>query len=292
MNSTALIYLIGIGVTLYIVYVLVEIVFERTRRGQLAETLSGPDNNVRQATGLRGALIPLEKPVGKYTPAGLLRKTEGNLYWAQMLGKWIGWNGVQFIALQLVAAAGALVFGLFFLKDPLMAGVAALIGWNYPAMSVNGVARRTRRRFIAQLPEFIQLVSAQMSANVSMEEAIQRTAKSPGLVGQWMTRVLQQAQGRDLITQLQREAQASRMPELIGMAVQLGFIKRGTAQQELMGQLAMSIAADYVGQAEQRAEKLGSELVAPMVIFYFVPFLAALLTVMAYPIFTHLFGGF
>ena len=103
---------------------------------------------------------------------------------------------------------------------------------------MGGVARRYRRQFIAQLPEFVQLVSAQMSANVSMEEALRRTAQAQSLVGKWMRWVLQMAQGRDLIEQMQREAQESHLPELIGMSVQLEFIRRGTAQQELMGQLA------------------------------------------------------
>ena len=76
------------------------------------------------------------------------------------------------------------------------------------------------------------------------------------------------------------------------MSVQIAFIRRGTAQQELMSQMAMSIAAAYIGEAEQRAEKLGSEMVVPMVIFYFVPFLVTLLMVMAYPVMTNLFGGF
>ena len=181
---------------------------------------------------------------------------------------------------------------MFATKDVLMSLLAGYIGWVYPGMSVNGVARRTRRLFVSQLPEFVQLVSAQMAANVSMEEAIQRTSKSPGLVGQWMQKVLRQAQGRNLIEQMQREAQESLLPELIGMSVQIAFIRRGTAQQELMSQMAMSIAADYIGEAEQRAEKLGSEMVVPMVIFYFVPFLVTLLMVMAYPVMTNLFGGF
>ena len=81
------------------------------------------------------------------------------------------------------------------------------------------------------------------------------------------------------------------MPELIGMGVQLGFIRRGTAQQELMGQLATSIAAEYIGQAEGRAEKLGSELVIPMVLFYFVPFLITIIVVIGYPVMVGLFGG-
>jgi hypothetical protein len=106
-----------------------------------------------------------------------------------------------------------------------------------------------------------------------------------------MRMVIQQSLGRDLIEQIQREAQEALMPELIGMGVQLSFIDRGTAQQELMGQLATSIAAEYIGQAEARAEKLGSELVIPMVLFYFVPFLITIIVVIGYPVMIGLFGG-
>lgn len=286
--TLALIYLIGILVAAFIAYLLVEIVWERAPKGALSEAYS-PET--KSASRLQGALSPLGIPVQKYAPPALLRKTQANLYWAQMAGKWHDWNAVQFTALQLATAVGGFLLGMFATQDVMMSLVAGYIGWTYPGMSVNGVARRARRLFVSQLPEFVQLVSAQMAAGVSMEEAIQRTSKSPGLVGQWMQQVLRQAQGRNLIEQMQREAQESLLPELIGMSVQIAFIRRGTAQQELMSQMAMSIAAAYIGEAEQRAEKLGSEMVVPMVIFYFVPFLTTLLMVMAYPVMTNLFGG-
>jgi Flp pilus assembly protein TadB len=286
--TTALIYIIGILITAFIAYLLVEIIWDRTPKGALSEAYS-PDT--KKASRLQGALSPLGIPVQKYAPPSMLRKTQANLYWAQMAGKWHDWNAVQFIALQFAAAVGGFLLGMFATQDVMMSLIAGYVGWTYPGMSVNGVARRTRRLFVSQLPEFVQLVSAQMAAGVSMEEAIQRTSKSPGLVGQWMQRVLRQAQGRNLIEQMQREAQESLLPELIGMSVQISFIRRGTAQQELMSQMAMSIAAAYIGEAEQRAEKLGSEMVVPMVIFYFVPFLATLLMVLAYPVMTNLFGG-
>ncbi len=284
----SLIYLIGILVTVFIAYLLVEVVFDRAPKGALSEAYT-PD--AKSGSRLQSALSPLGVPVQKYAPPALLRKTQANLYWAQAVGKWQDWNAIQFTALQLAAAVGGFLLGMFATKDPMMSLVAGYIGWMYPGMNVNGVARRTRRLFVSQLPEFVQLVSAQMAAGVSMEEAIQRTSKSPGLVGQWMQKVIRQAQGRSLIEQMQREAQESLLPELIGMSVQIAFIRRGTAQQELMSQMAMSIAAAYIGEAEQRAEKLGSEMVVPMVIFYFVPFLVTLLMVMAYPVMTNLFGG-
>jgi Flp pilus assembly protein TadB len=288
---SGLIYFVGIAVTLYIVYTMVEFVWQSGPQSHLADAFA-PADAAQKLSGLRGALSPMDRPVGKFAPPSMLRKISANLYWAQMGGKWIGWNAVQYIGLQIAAVTAALVGGSILTRgDVVFTGIAALLAFNFPGISLNGAARRTRRNLLSQLPEFIQLVSAQMAANVSMDQAIRRVSKAPSLVAQWMRNVIQQSQGRDLIEQIQREAQVSLMPELIGMGVQLSFIKRGTAQQELMGQLAISIASEYIGQAEQRAEKLGSELVVPMVVFYFIPFLATIMVVIGYPVVVGLFGG-
>lgn len=282
-----LIYLTGIAVFALLIYLTLELA-PAIPTGRLAETLTPSDGFDR--SGWRKTLSTLDQPVAKWAPAGFLRRTRSDLYWAQLGEQWVDWNEVQFTSLRLALAAMGSSLGVLATGEPVLGLVGGLIGFQYPSMNMAGKARRIRRQFIAQLPEFIQLVSAQMSANVSMEEALRRTSQAQSLVGKWMRRALQMAQGRDLIEQIQREAQASQLPELIGMSVQLEFIRRGTAQQELMGQLATSIAADYIGSAEQRAEKVGSELVIPMVVFYFLPFLLTLLAVIGWPIVQNLGG--
>ena len=284
---TILIPLIGIGVFVLIIYLTLELA-PAAPTGRLTDSLTPAVGAV--LPGWRRSLSVLDKPVSNWSPAGFVRKARADLYWAQLAGKWTDWNEVQFISLRVAAAIGGVIVGTVVFGEPVLALVVALIGFQYPAMAMGGIARRTRRQFTAQLPEYVQLVSAQMSANVSMEEALRRTSQAQSLAGKWMRRVLQMAQGRDLVEQMQREAQESQLPELIGMAVQLEFIRRGTAQQELMGQLATSIAADYIGNAEQRAEKIGSELVIPMVIFYFLPFMVTLLIVIGWPIVQNLGG--
>jgi Flp pilus assembly protein TadB len=282
-----LINLTGIAVFALVIYLTLELA-PTMPTGRLAETLTPSDGVV--LTGWRRSLSILDRPVSRWTPAGLLKKTRSDLYWAQVGNQWMDWNEVQFTSFRLALAVAGFGAGMIFLGEPVFALVGALAGFQYPSMAMGGVARRMRRQFIAQLPEYVQLVSAQMSANVSMEEALRRTSQARSLVGKWMGQVLQMAQGRNLIEQIQREAQESQLPELIGMAVQLEFIRRGTAQQELMGQLATSIAADYIGNAEQRAEKVGAELVIPMVVFYFLPFLVTLLSVIGWPIVQNLGG--
>ena len=284
---TVLIYLTGIGVFALVIYLTLELV-PSAPTGRLAETLA-PAEDI-PLKGWRRSLTVLDKPVSKWTPAGMMRKGRADLYWAQLVEKWKDWNEVQLMSLKVALATAGFVLGTVVFGEPLLALGVALLAFQYPSMLMGGVARRTRRQFTAQLPEFVQLVSAQMSANVSMEEALRRTSQAQSLVGGWMRRVLQMSQGRDLVEQMQREAQESQLPELIGMAVQLEFIRRGTAQQELMGQMATSIAADYIGTAEQRAEKIGSELVIPMVIFYFLPFMVTILVVIGWPIVQNLGG--
>lgn len=284
---TVLIPLIAIGVFALVIYLTLELV-PSAPKGRLAETLTPADGIV--LNGWRRSLSVFDKPVSKWTPVGFIRKVRADLYWAQVGDKWVDWNEVQFMSLRVAAAIAGSVIGTVVFGEPLLALAIALLGFQYPAMAMGGNARRSRRQFTAQLPEYVQLVSAQMSANVSMEEALRRTSQAQSLAGKWMRRVLRMSQGRDLVEQMQREAQESQLPELIGMAVQLEFIRRGTAQQELMGQLATSIAADYIGNAEQRAEKIGSELVIPMVIFYFLPFMVTLLIVIGWPIMQNLGG--
>jgi Flp pilus assembly protein TadB len=285
---TALITLTGLAVFALVIYLTLEII-PAAPTGRLAETLSPSDGTV--PSGWRRSISALDHPVSRFAPANLLRKTRADLYWAHLENQWGDWNEVQFTSLRVALAVAGFGLGMSTTGQPIFAIVGLLLGFQYPAISMGGAARHSRRRFIAQLPEYVQLVSAQMSAGVSMEEALRRTSQAQSMVGKWMRNVLQMAQGRDLIEQMQREARESNLAELIGMSVQLEFIRRGTAQQELMGQLATSIAADYIGSAEQRAEKVGSELVIPMVVFYFLPFLLTLLSVIGWPILQNLGGG-
>jgi Flp pilus assembly protein TadB len=280
---------IGILVAVLIIVLTVEFVpsLSASRASSVLGRLDTASS--QEPSGLQRSLQPLEKPVAKWTPAGFARKVEAELYWTQMGGKWGGWTATQLIALRLVAAVAAALGGLIVFDTPMLGAFCAFFGWQLPAMNVSGGARKTQRSFQAQLPEFVQLVSAQMAAGVKLEEALVRSAKATSLVGRWMIQVIQMSQGRSLVPVMQEEARRSLLPELVSMAVQLEFIRRGANQQELMAQLAGAIAADYIGQADQRAEKVGSELVLPMVFFYFLPYLVILLVVVGYPVVVGMF---
>jgi Flp pilus assembly protein TadB len=276
--------LIGITTTIFLLTLWVEFV-PTLPRGSAARYLQESSEPAKEPLpAWRGLLSRLDRLTARWSPSGLLRKAKGDLYFAQLAGRMQGWDPVQVTSLRIAAAVGALTLGVFLYGSLLPSALAALLGWQAPAMLLGGVARRTRRRFQAQLPEFIQLVAAQMAAGVSLEEALRRTARAESLPGLWMRHVLQMSQGRVILYQLQREAQESCLPDLIGLAVQLDFVRQGTAQQALMDQMAARIADDYARGAEQRAERVGAELVIPMVLFYFLPFITVILVLIGWPI--------
>jgi Flp pilus assembly protein TadB len=96
--------------------------------------------------------------------AALLRKTRADLYWARIGEQWGDWNEIQFTSLRFALAVAGFGLGMVVIGEPVFALVGAVVGFQYPAMRMGGVARKMRRQFIAQLPEYVQLVSAQMSA--------------------------------------------------------------------------------------------------------------------------------
>lgn len=281
---TTLVILIGLAVTVWLIYLWVEFV-PSLPAGKAARYLLESDQPAAPPLpSWRRWLSKLDPAVARWSPGSLIRQTKSNLYFAQLEGKWTGWDPVQVTSLRLALALAALVFGLAVYDSLILSTVAALVGWQVPATLLNSASRRVKRRFQSQLPEFIQLVAAQMAAGVSLEEALRRTSQTGSLAAKWMQHVVQMSQGRVIFTQLQKEAQESGLPDLIGLAIQLEFVRMGTAQQELMAQMANRIADDYAAGAEQRAERVGAELVIPMVLFYFLPFIGVILILIGWPI--------
>ena len=155
-----LIPILGILVAALIVVLTVEFVpvLIPSKAAQRLHNLETPAE--AQGTGLLRTLQPLEKPVGRYTPAAFLQKTQADLYWAQMGDRWQGWSAALFVALRLTTGMITGVIGLIVFETPLIAAVCAFFGWQFPQMNMGGAARKVRRAFQAQLPEFIQLVAA------------------------------------------------------------------------------------------------------------------------------------
>lgn len=232
-------------------------------------------------------------PVAKFTPAGWVRAISRQLYWAQLGGKWGGWSVTEAVALHIAAGLAGAVLGLALAPRDLAMIIAVTLAGPFllNLFSLRSPARRVHRKVQAELPELVALLAAEVAAGTTLAEALARLSRGSGQGAAWIRRALTGAVGETLFTQqghagaLLREAQASGDDDLIALAINLDKIKqRETGTQELLAQTARSTAARYVSEAHIRAEKVGSEIILPMVAFFFLPYVVVLLLVLAAPL--------
>lgn len=232
-------------------------------------------------------------PVAKFTPAGWVRAISRQLYWAQLGGKWGGWSVTEVVALHIAAGLAGAVLGLALAPRDLAMVIAVTLAGPFllNLFSLRSPARRVQRQVQAELPELVALLAAEVAAGTTLAEALARLSRGSGQGAAWIRRALTGAVGDALFTQqghagaLLREAQASGDDDLIALAINLDKIKqRETGTQELLSQTARSTAARYVSEAHIRAEKVGSEIILPMVAFFFLPYVVVLLLVLAAPL--------
>jgi Flp pilus assembly protein TadB len=232
-------------------------------------------------------------PLVKYTPLGWLRAVERQLYWAQLAGKWPGWSLTEIVALHVALCVGGAVVSALIARGSLLNALAIPIALPlvFNILYLRAPSRRTRRQFGAELPEMVAIMAAEVASETTLQEAIARVSRAPGICAAWFRLAQQRGAGKSLFTKgnepgaLLSEALTCGERELITFVRALDNIdKRGTGAKELLGQVARDTASRFIGAAQLRAESVGSELILPMLAFFFVPYLVVILAVMAGPV--------
>ncbi len=227
-----------------------------------------------------------------------VRQIRSDLYWAAfadarfqgrsaaaVFGRQVLQTGIVGLAAYLALGSSiALAGGLF-------------IGWTLARSDLKGRADSMRLRIAQELPEFVQLMAAESVSGAGLSEVIKRAAEGTGTVASWLRGVLSTASGKSLLVDgggmgaLRIAAEESGHPGLISLAIQLGFTGAGVQVQSLLKSLAQTFADEFIAQAETRAEKLGSSLGVMAAIFYFMPFVITVLTVVGVPLISTITGG-
>ena len=227
-----------------------------------------------------------------------VRQIRSDLYWAAfadsrfqgrsaaaVFGRQVLQTGIVGLAAYLALGSSiALAGGLF-------------IGWTLARSDLKGRADSMRLRIAQELPEFVQLMAAESASGAGLSEVIKRAAEGTGMVASWLRGVLSTASGKSLLVDgggmgaLRIAAEESGHPGLISLAIQLGFTGAGVQVQSLLKSLAQTFADEFIAQAETRAEKLGSSLGVMAAIFYFMPFVITVLTVVGVPLISTITGG-
>jgi len=256
-------------------------------RNEISKSLMTREEAEMRLPLWRAMLLPFNF-LARYTPAAQLRKTRTDLYWAQRAGAWQGWDEVSFWGLRLACAAVGLFFGMS--RGPMYMAIAAMLGFTLPQILLNSKARKARKTFLRELPEVVQLLALAVGTGKSINEALRVVAQGKGLASHWIQEVLVQAVGSKLFTTggsqqpgfLRRRAIETGMPALVALAVQLDLIQaRGTGAQDLLSDLAVTVADEYQAEMMEKAERIGTELILPIIIFFFIPYLVAIVAPMA-----------
>lgn len=239
----------------------------------------------------RGLLAGLG-PLVKYTPAGWLKAIDGQVYWAQLAGKWAGWSLAEVAALHLaLALAGGLLGTLLTRGQPLALAYALAGPFLLNLIYLRAPARRVKRQLASELPELVSLLAAEAAAGTTLQEAVIRLSRGHGVCATWFQQAIRSAAGKSLFTEggeagaMIKEARRAGERDLINLARTLDHLKRrDTGTKELLAQTARDTAARFTGAAQMRAEKVGSEIILPMIFFFFLPYVVVILAVMAGPI--------
>lgn len=219
-----------------------------------------------------------------------------NLRWAQLAGEYLGASTASVLGLSVLYGGGAGLLAFVLLKNPLalLVGAAAFF---YPSMQLNGAAEKARTEARRGLPEAAAFIAGEMAAGVSVEEALGRASRLPGVIGSIIgeAKVVADTSHQLLLAHagssgtFRAFCDALGVPQLSAFAAQIDMVAlRGAEGPRQMSSVAKGLARDYRSEVTRNASNLDNQLLFPTTIYFFVPMLATLLV----PLFMGIFSLF
>jgi len=226
-----------------------------------------------------------------------VRKIRSDLYWAAFSdSRFQNRSAAAVFGRQVLLTAAVGLAGYLALGSTIALAGGLFIGWTLARSDLHSRAETVRLRIAQELPEFVQLMAAESASGAGLSEVLKRAAGGATTTAAWLRGVLDQGAGKALFIGdggsgfLRSAAEESGHTGLVSLAIQLGFVGRGVQVQSLLKSLAATFADDFIAQAETRAEKLGSNLGVMAAVFYFMPFVITVLTVVGVPLISTITG--
>jgi tight adherence protein C len=219
-----------------------------------------------------------------------------NLKMAQLGGKYEGWTVGGILARSLVYGGAALGYLLLTQPGPIF-WLAVPIAAYYPILRVRSAANDTRAEIQRLMPETATALAAEMSAGASPEQALSRAAEIPGPLGKILKEAVSESSrsGRPAFTSGTAEGVVLEvlarynLPALLRFGVQLDQVAgKGVEGPRVMSEVARGFAREYRAHVQMAAASLDNTLLMPMTVFFFAPFMVAILL----PILLALFSAF
>ncbi len=262
------------------------------------EATSGKRSMVRRLERFAG--VEEEPPWVERLGEGLIlslrlnpRRWEMELNWAKLGGHFREWSVGGLVSRGLFLSFGGVLYSLMIGAPLLWLSVPILFA--FPFIRVRSKAKGVRNQVRRELPELSTLIAAEMSAGNSAEQALVRAGELPGPLGTLIARAVAKSRSanRPLFSRggevkgiLLESLSEMQMPELMAFVSQLDLVaSKGAAGPELMDNIARGLAREYRMRVLMDAEKLESNLVIPATIFFFLPFVAAVMVPLLIPLF-------
>jgi tight adherence protein C len=226
-----------------------------------------------------------------------LASWESRLNWAQLAGRYLNWTVGGLVARSLLFGLAALLYALLFkgglvIKLGIVASAAAWL-----LIRVSSAAGDVKRQVSRIIPEAATVMAAELDVAGSVEQAFERVAEMPGPLGKLLQTVLEESRqsklpvfSRGSVKGVAGEILAGLgLPELTRFGSQLDRIaSKGVESARIMHQVAEDFVREYRSHLLRKASSLDNELLIPMALFFFVPFIVALML----PLMLSLFQAF
>ena len=250
--------------------------FEKSSGKRVREMIGSNANTFFDRSG--------EKLVNKMK-TGFLGSWKTSLYWAQVSGEYLSWSVGGMLVRGLLAALAITILILLF-GLPYFAWLLVIFAIFMPYLLVNGKATETKKLVKRLLPETATVIAAEMDAGSTAGQAISRAGELPGPLGKVINDAVSQSRQseRAMFSRgaskgvLMEELGRHDLPELSRFAMQLDRVaSKGVDASRIMIEIARGLAREYKSQIQQTASNMDNELLIPMTLFFFLPFIVSIL---------------
>lgn len=260
----------------WVVYYIAEnITFEKSAAARVRQMITERSSTIFDRDGQKAA-----------AKLGIsLESWKSTLNWAQIGGSYLNWSVGGIFARGLMMAS-AVVIAIFLFRLPVIAWLLALILFFMPFLQIRGQANKTRKQVKRLLPETATVIAAEMDAGSTAGQAIERAAELPGPLGKILMDAVSQVRqsNRAMFSRgqskgiLLEKLEEHQLIELNRFAMQLDRVAaKGVDAPRIMVEIARGLAREYRSQVQQTAANMDTELLMPMTLFFFLPFMVVIL---------------
>ena len=207
------------------------------------------------------------------------------LNWAKIGGFYLSWSVGGIFARGLMMSS-VVVIAIFLFRLPAFAWLLALFLFALPFLQIRAKANLAKKQVRRLLPETATVIAAEMDSGSTAGQAIERAAELPGPLGKILSDAVSQARqsNRGMFSRgqskgiLLEKLEEHRLLELNRFAMQVDRVAaKGVDAPRIMVEIARGLAREYRSHVQHIAANMDTELLLPMALFFFLPFIVVVL---------------